>query len=241
MRAGATPLELDRLRDAAGRLFQVQRDLAADIVPAMGAATAAPAAEKIPEDAAAKHVPERFEDVLDVVELRGAAFQARVPVPIVARPLVGIGQHLVGLRGLLEFLRGVLVARIAVRVELDGLLAIRRRNLLRRRGAGDTQYFVIVRFVSHRCHGTLATVRSVEFVAVPWSVAAPHGTAAGRHAQAGHFAAKWPADDAAGLRGRSAPSQARPVRRTTSSSPQYYVTQRCLRSASSSCPLCRTS
>ena len=164
LRTGPTPLELHRLGHAAGRLFQVQRHLAADVVPAMGAATGGcRPRRKNPRTCLRRHIPERFEDVFDVVELRGAALQARVPVPIVAGPLVRIGQHFVGLGRLLELPRGVFVAGIAVRVELDGLLAIRRCNLLRRRGAGDPENFVIVRFFSHHaCHGPSATVKSIQ-------------------------------------------------------------------------------
>ncbi|MNN17591.1 hypothetical protein D3C81_1307840 [compost metagenome] len=63
-------------------------------------------------------------------------------VLVIGGALAGIGQHFVGLVGLLEFLLGLLVAGIAVRVVLHGQPTI---SLLQLRLAGtalDTQYLV---------------------------------------------------------------------------------------------------
>ncbi|MNE64413.1 hypothetical protein D3C80_1598260 [compost metagenome] len=75
-----------------------------------------------------------------------------MPVLVVGRALAGVGEHLVGLVGLLEFLLGRLVVGIAVRVVLHGQTAV---GLLQLRLAGaalDTEHLVIVTF----CHGSHA-------------------------------------------------------------------------------------
>ena len=50
--------------------------------------------------------------------------------PVVARPLVAIGENRVGLGGLLEFLLSLLVALVAIGMVLKGQLAIRALDLL---------------------------------------------------------------------------------------------------------------
>ena len=134
-------LELDGFRDAAGRFFERERYVAANVAALVDAVPAAAAAEQV-----AEQVAERGEDVFDVVEVVGAvlAVQAGVAEAIVARALVGVVENLERLGGFLEPLDGVLVARVAVRMILHGQLAIRRRDLAVRGGSFDAEDFVVI-------------------------------------------------------------------------------------------------
>ena len=85
----------------------------------------AAAAEQVAED-----VAERREDVFDVVEVwPRVAVHARVAEAVVARALVGVVEHLERFGRFLESLDRLFVARVLVRVVLDGQLAIGVGNL----------------------------------------------------------------------------------------------------------------
>ncbi len=58
------------------------------------------------------------------------AAQSGMAVAVVSGALVGVAQHLVGLAGLLELLFRRVVARVAVRMVLERLLAIGALQLL---------------------------------------------------------------------------------------------------------------
>jgi hypothetical protein len=79
-----------------------------------------------------------------------AAAQVRVDagmaVLVVRRPLLRIGQHLVGLLGLLELLLGLLgvVAVVAVRMVLHRQLAIRLLDVLLGRVLRDPEHLVVI-------------------------------------------------------------------------------------------------
>src|SRR5262249_1007338 len=100
------------------------------------------------------------EEVLEVegpaLELRRrAAFGYSGPEPlaeaVVLRALFGVGEHLVGARGLLEFLLGLLVARSASGVVLQRELADRLLDLVGARAALDAEDRVVVA----RFHGLI--------------------------------------------------------------------------------------
>jgi hypothetical protein len=138
---------------AAHRFFQIQLQGVTQIAAALGATTGtaatATATEEITEDIA--------KDVGEVLttEPGAAATHARVDtsvtILVVRCTLAGIGQHFVGLVGLLEHLFRCFVIGITVRVMLHRQTTV---GLFQVRVAGatlDTQYFVIVTL----CHKSL--------------------------------------------------------------------------------------
>ena len=71
-----------------------------------------------------------------------------MPIAIISSTLAVVGQHLVGLFGLLEFFLSLLVPRIAIRVVLHGQLAVGLLEFVLRRVFGNAKNLVIVTF----CH-----------------------------------------------------------------------------------------
>src|SRR5262245_64336903 len=65
---------------------------------------------------------------------------------VVDMPLVGVGEHGVSLRRLLEPIFGNLVAGIAIRMVLERELAIRALDLLIGGGARNAEHLVVVAF-----------------------------------------------------------------------------------------------
>ncbi len=113
-------LEIDLRRRAEDGLLEVERKLVTQVGAAEhGIAPAAPpAAEDVTE-----HVAEDVAERIGRAEARtGPArrIESRAAVLVVGRALLRVGQHLVGLLGLLEALFGFLVVGIAVRVVLHG-------------------------------------------------------------------------------------------------------------------------
>src|SRR6185436_7884379 len=109
----------------------------------------------------AENVAKPAEDVFEAGELGrieplGASADAGVPEAIVAGALVAVAEDRVGLGGFLEFFLGLLVALVAIGVELQRQLAIRALDLLIGRGAGDLEDFVVVAFA----HDAFATLTS---------------------------------------------------------------------------------
>src|SRR5207253_7226143 len=94
-----------------------------EVVAQVGAAAGAPAAppEKVAE---AEEVAQDVAEVGEDRRVEAGAAQAGVAVGVVAAALLRVAEHAVGLRGLLEALLGLLVARVAVRVVLERHLAI---------------------------------------------------------------------------------------------------------------------
>jgi len=74
---------------------------------------------------------------------------ARVAVLVVGSLLLSVGEHLVGLFGLLELVFRFLAVRIAVRVVLHRELAIRLLDLVVARVLTHPEHFVVITF----CHG----------------------------------------------------------------------------------------
>ena len=67
-------------------------------------------------------------------------------IAVVRGLLLRVGEHLVGLLGLLEFLFGILVVRIAVRVVLHGQLAVGLLDFVVASVAIDAEDFVVIPF-----------------------------------------------------------------------------------------------
>ena len=149
------PHQVDLLLAAQRRLLKGHGDVHAQIVAGDGAVLARAAAE-----AAAEH---RGKDVLEAAEAT-AAEAAEIAKPaaaeaarlgavvaelVVLRPLLGVGQHLVGLVDLLELLLGGLVAGVHVRVVLLRQLAIGLLDGRLVRALLEAKDLVVVSFVSH--------------------------------------------------------------------------------------------
>ena len=104
---------------------------------------ARPARRPPPAERAAAE--ERLEDVADAADRRrtgrptGAAVDALGPERVVAAPLLGVGQHLVGVGDLLEPGLGLGVAGAGVGVELAGQAPVGALDLLGRGAAGDAR------------------------------------------------------------------------------------------------------
>ncbi|ELA00912.1 NAD-specific glutamate dehydrogenase [Cupriavidus sp. HMR-1] len=135
----------------------LQRDLhaVAQVGATVGlrAAATASAAGCLAEDVA-EDIAERFREATAAkpaaAESTGhVRVHASVAVLIVSRLLLGVGEHLVGLLDLLEFLLGFLVIRIAVRMVLHRELAISLLDLVVARVLAYPEHFVVVTF----CHG----------------------------------------------------------------------------------------
>jgi hypothetical protein len=147
---------LHRGLGALGGFDEGNLEVVAQIGAALRAAAPAAAAEDVAE---AEHVAQAAEDVLEAGEdvgidaAGGGAAQAGVAEAVVHVALVGVGEHRVGLRALLEPLFRDLVPGIPVRVVLQRELAVGALDLLVRRGTLDGQYLVVVAFA----HELLAT------------------------------------------------------------------------------------
>src|SRR5438034_3927202 len=136
----------DRLLAPERRLLEADLEIVAEVLPAPRptAPAAGPArAEEVSEQVA--------DDVLEVaaeVEARASRRALReggVPEAVVEAPPLRIGEHLVGLRDLLEALLGlVAVVGIAVGMILEGELAVSFLDVVLGRGAGHTEDLVVV-------------------------------------------------------------------------------------------------
>ena len=113
-----------------------------------------------PRAASAKAAEEAVENVgevepgsLEGAASRGAApeigIYARVAELVVARPLVAVGKHLVGLVHLFELGLRFLVPRVQVRVILLRQLPVRLFDLVLRGPFGHAQHLVIIPFIRH--------------------------------------------------------------------------------------------
>jgi hypothetical protein len=119
--AEVRPFELQRFLDAGGDLFQVNLDHGSNIDAPRPVAADARSAEGL-----AEQVAEDAEDVVDshageVVQT--GTIEAGVPITVIALALLRVGEHLVGLGGLLEALLGV-GCLVSVGVVLEGGLAV---------------------------------------------------------------------------------------------------------------------
>jgi hypothetical protein len=140
---------LDLLGDAEDRFLEFEREIFAQIGAALRAGTAASAL-------AAKHIAEDVaEDILKVGEDGGvesagttarAAGDAGMTEAVVARALLAVGENGVGLAALLEALFRFRIAGIAVRMVLQGKLAIGALDFLIAGGTRDAQNWLPSQF-----------------------------------------------------------------------------------------------
>ena len=148
--AHVLPGELDLLLRS--RQHVVQRDdrLRLEVVAALHAAGAARRGGRCP---AAEDVGEEVGDVVDVhareVVPRRPAAQAGVAVAVVALPLLAVGEHLVGLRALLEARLRRRVAGVAVGVVLHRHLAVLPLDDVAVGGPLDGEDLVVVALGGH--------------------------------------------------------------------------------------------
>src|SRR5690606_4953404 len=121
-------------------LFQIQLQGVAKICTAGGSATTT-TTEDVTE-----HITK------DVGEAGATATKAAASLTVyagmaelvVGGALTGVRQDFVGFAGLFEFVLGILVIRVTVRVVLHGELSVRPLNYLFVRIPGDPEYFVII-------------------------------------------------------------------------------------------------
>src|SRR5688572_2434126 len=159
--AGHLALHLDRLLDAGGDLLERQLEPHAQVVAATHRPFApAAAAEQVLEataPAAAEVAHEGAQRVgqVEVVEAdpahaaRHAGRRGLVAEAVVARAALGILEHLVGLGRLLELRLGRGVARVAIRMVLQGELPIGRLDGVLVGPALDAQHLVVVALGGH--------------------------------------------------------------------------------------------
>ena len=132
---------LSSLVAALGRLLEGQRHVVPQVVALHGAVRARrtagrAAAEELAEDVAepAEALPKPAEpDEAARAIARAACGRVFMAELVVARALLGIGEHLVGLVDLLELLLGVFIARVDVRMQLLCQLPIGLFDALPRR------------------------------------------------------------------------------------------------------------
>src|SRR5690606_31181466 len=150
--AGAAFLDgrdADRLLGAARGFFQRDLEVVAQVGAAIDvrapAATAAGAAKQVAEDVA-EGIGEAALEALRAGACAHRRVDAGVAVAVVGGFLLRVGEHLVGLLGLLEFLFRVLAVRIAVRVVLHGQLAVGLLDLVVASVPIDAEDFVVIPF-----------------------------------------------------------------------------------------------
>src|SRR5688572_20826334 len=154
------PRDLDSRLGALGRFVEGNLEVVAQVGAALDTAAPVAAAKDV---AKAEDVAEAAEDVLEAGEDvrieaagRGTA-ESGVAVTIIEVPFVGVGQDGVGLRRLLEFLLGRVVARIPVGVVLQRELAVGALDLPFAGRPRDPEHVVIIAF-AHGGHGRFATL-----------------------------------------------------------------------------------
>jgi hypothetical protein len=144
-------VDLDRV--AEDRLLEVEFEFVAQV----GAAEyLRPAATSTTEDVAedvAENVAEGVTRIETGATATTHAVHARVAELVVGRALLRIGERLVGLLGLLELVLGLVVARVAVRVELHGEAPIRLLDVGLRRRARHVEDLVVIALRHAMCGG----------------------------------------------------------------------------------------
>ena len=131
--------------------LELERQIFAKIRAALHAA-ATPATTATPEHVA--ETKELSEDIAEILEYCGieagartrTAAQSSMSVAIVGGALVRVGEHGISLADFLEFFFRVRIIGIAVRMVLQGELAISALQFYFGDCAGDAQYFVIIAF-----------------------------------------------------------------------------------------------
>ena len=135
------------LGGAPGGLQQVELQVAAKVLATPGAiAASAASAEQVAKQSVAKDVAKCLEDIADVAELRrlAGAGKSRVAITIVAGPLLRVAEDLERFGGFLELDYRFLVIRVAVRVILQGCVAVCIGDLLVRSCPRQPEDLVVV-------------------------------------------------------------------------------------------------
>src|SRR5580658_3940432 len=151
----ARDVDLDLM--AEHRLGKLQLQLVAQIraTEHLRAATAAAAAEDV-----AEHIAEDVAEGIGAEAAPAAAAPGRLdpgmPVLVVGRALVRVGEHLAGLLGFLEGLLRLPIVGITIGVVFHGKASIGLLDLGFSRGLRYVEYLVVIA-LGHRVLGTLAT------------------------------------------------------------------------------------
>jgi hypothetical protein len=128
-------------------LFKFHRDVFTQIGATLGtAAPARSAAKKISE---AEKVSEDFADILKdrrIEPARPSSAHGGMPEAVVCGSLIRVRQDRISFAAFLEFLFGVGIIRIAIRMKLQRQLAIGALDFLLVGFAGDPEHFVVVAF-----------------------------------------------------------------------------------------------
>ena len=145
--------ELNGRLGAAGGFLEADFEIVAEMcaLPRAGS-PASPGAEQIPE---AEDIAQPAKNVLEAGERAGikaaesagaGACNTRMPIAVVGRALLRVGEHGIGLAAFLEALFRVRIVGIAVRMVLHRQLAIGSLDLLLGGAARHAQHFVVVAF-----------------------------------------------------------------------------------------------
>ena len=118
-------------------------------VAGLGAA-AEDAREDVAEAAAAEDIVEAAEAPEAARAVTGVGVEGRVAELVVLLALVGIGEDLIGLVGLLEALLTGLVAGVLIGVVLLGDLAVCFFDLVLRGALRNAEHLVVITFICHR-------------------------------------------------------------------------------------------
>ncbi len=144
-------------RRAPRRLHKFDLQLHQQVRPGTGPAPAL--AEEVAEESAAENIAERRHDVVGRAEVvNGRTLKPGVAVAVVALPLFGIGEDLVGLGRFLEFFLGVLVTRIAVRVKLERQLPVGSLHVLELCVSRYPEHFIKIALGRGHRHGVSAVL-----------------------------------------------------------------------------------
>ena len=155
--AGDVFAHLEFLGNARADFFEREAHFHAHVAaPVLPLAASAAAKPSEAAESAAEDIAEVAEDVVQVhaagaetSEAAGCSVYACCAELVVAGTLVGVAQHVVGLRRLLELLFCLLVAGIAVGVVFDGHLLVGTLNLVGRGRTLHAEYLIIVGFFCH--------------------------------------------------------------------------------------------
>ena len=133
---------------AEGRLFEFDRDVFAEVRASLGASTTPGTASE--DVAETEELPENVAEILNYTRVESTACSASthtgVTEAVIHSPLFGISENRIGFRGFFKLFFGVWIVRIAVRVELQGKLAICALDLLIAGSALHSQHVVVVAF-----------------------------------------------------------------------------------------------
>ena len=154
--AGDVFAHFEFLGNARADFFEREAYLHAHVAAPVLALAASAAETSEAAESAAEDIAEVAENVVQVhaacsetAETAGCSVHACRAELVVAGTLVGVAQHVVGLRRLLELLFCLLVAGIAVGVVFDGHLLVGTLNLVGRGRTLHAEYLIIVGFFCH--------------------------------------------------------------------------------------------